>query len=44
MKTINDIELQTESRYNLDLAKVYFGVKLEEDSDLGLIEFQKNPH
>ncbi|MEI4618416.1 hypothetical protein WAG13_32445, partial [Bacillus cereus] len=22
---------------------VYFGVKLEEDSDLGLIEFQKNP-
>ncbi|MBW3490612.1 AimR family lysis-lysogeny pheromone receptor [Bacillus sp. FDAARGOS_1420] len=43
MKTINDIELQTESRYNLDLAKVYFGVKLENDSDLDLIEFQNNP-
>ncbi|MED1303090.1 AimR family lysis-lysogeny pheromone receptor [Bacillus pacificus] len=43
MKTINDKELQKEARYNLDLAKVYFGVKLDGDSDPNLIAFQKDP-
>ncbi|PER40812.1 hypothetical protein COL26_21885 [Bacillus thuringiensis] len=43
MKNINDEQMQRESRYNLDLAKVYFGVQLDNDSDPNLIEFQKNP-
>ncbi|WNN20038.1 hypothetical protein [Bacillus phage FI_KG-Lek] len=31
-KEIRDADIEQEARYNLDVAKIYFGVKLDEDS------------
>ncbi|MHB0801828.1 AimR family lysis-lysogeny pheromone receptor [Bacillus thuringiensis] len=43
-KKVNDKTIQEESRYNLDLVKLYLGIELPEDSDYRLVFYQKNPH
>ncbi|WP_035430922.1 AimR family lysis-lysogeny pheromone receptor [Bacillus sp. UNC322MFChir4.1] len=42
-KTINDDELIKEARFNLDVAKIYLGIELEDDSDPRLALYQKDP-
>jgi hypothetical protein len=41
-KTIKDLRVENEARFNLDIAKLYLNVELTEDSDIALINFQKN--
>ncbi|KAB2391049.1 hypothetical protein F8172_20275 [Bacillus cereus] len=42
-KEIGDADIEQEARYNLDVAKIYLGVKLDEDADSRLLLYQKNP-
>ncbi|MFL6518199.1 MAG: AimR family lysis-lysogeny pheromone receptor, partial [Bacillus sp. (in: firmicutes)] len=41
-KTIGDNNIEHEARQNLDFVKLYLNVKLPEDSDAALINFQNN--
>jgi hypothetical protein len=41
-KTIGDHNIEHEARMNLDFVKLYLNVKLPEDSDAALINFQNN--
>jgi hypothetical protein len=41
-KTIGDGNIENEARLNLDFVKLYLNVKLPEDSDPALINFQEN--
>jgi hypothetical protein len=41
-KTIEDYNRENEARQNLDFVKLYLNVKLPEDSDAALINFQNN--
>ena len=40
-REINDVDIEREARYNLDVAKIYFGVQLDEDADYRLVLYQK---
>lgn len=42
-REINDVDIEREARYNLDVAKIYFGVQLDEDADYRLVLYQKKP-
>ncbi|WP_144489718.1 AimR family lysis-lysogeny pheromone receptor [Bacillus thuringiensis] len=42
-KNTGDIDIEREARYNLDAAKLYFGVTLSEDADSRLLLYQKKP-
>jgi hypothetical protein len=41
-KTIGDSNRENEARLNLDFVKLYLGIKLDEDSDEALVNFQNN--
>lgn len=41
-KTIGDLTRENEARLNLDFVKLYLDIKLDEDSDQALINFQNN--
>ena len=41
-KTIGDSNLETEARLNLDFAKLYLNIKLDDDSEETLLNFQED--